>query len=136
MHNVSLLFCIPFPEPFPATVVLHPAETTTVVGGVTSVLTCVAYGVPTPSLTWLSDGIPLNVSSARVMETVVVEREKRIPMFMSVLELCKTVNSNESTYSCVAENVNSSDMFTTEIMVISTQGIGKLLAVVLVAHFI
>ena len=103
--------------------VLHPADTTTVIGGVTSVFTCVAYGVPIPSLTWLRGGIPLNISSARVMETVVVEREKRIPMFMSVLELCKTVNSNESTYSCVAENVNVSDMFSTEIMVISTQGI-------------
>ena len=103
--------------------VLHPAETTTVIGGVTSVLTCVAYGVPTPSLTWLSDGIPLNVSSARVMETVVVEREKRIPAFVSVLELCKTVNSNESTYSCLAENANGSDMFNTELAVISTEGI-------------
>jgi len=123
MHNYSLLFCIPFPEPFPARVVFHPAETTTVIGGVTSVLTCVAYGVPIPSLTWLSGGIPLNISSARVMETVVVERGKRIPVFVSVLELCKVVNSNESTYSCLAENVNGRDMFNTELAVISTEGI-------------
>ena len=120
MYNDLLLF--EFPEPFPATVVLHPAETTTVIGGDTSVLTCVAYGVPLPSLVWLSDGIPLNTSSAKVMETVVVEREKRVPAFMSVLELCKTVNSNESTYSCFAENVNGSDVFNTEVTVISTQG--------------
>jgi len=121
---ISLLFT--FPEPYPATVVLHPAEATTVIGGDTSVLTCVAYGVPIPSLTWHRDGIPLNTSSARVMETVVVERGKKIPAFMSILELCKVVNSNGSTYSCVAKNVNSSDMYETELTVISTQGRQKI----------
>ena len=120
----SLLFT--FPEPYPATVVLHPAEATTVIGGDTSVLTCVAYGVPIPSLTWHRDGIPLNTSLARVMEKVVVETEKRIPALMSILELCEVVNSNESTYSCVAENVNGSDVVNTEITVSSTQGSRKL----------
>ena len=85
-----------------------------ILAGDSVLLTCIAYGKPSPSISWQRNGENLTDSSLkfRVTETNVLVED--IVFVKSVLLLCNVSELNSGDYSCTADNAiqgSSSDNF-------------------------
>ena len=110
-------------EPYPAEVVIHPSQTTSTVAGTTTVLTCVGYGVPVPSVNWSRNGTILSNSSQILIHTKLsVEDDSGVTYVHSVLTLCNTKLSAAGSYSCISDNGLGNDSFIFELHVEATKG--------------
>ena len=84
--------------------VIVPANTTATEGN-TLILVCVAYGDPTPDISWLKDGIVLANDSSRITVLTEVVMEQGIPFVQSTLEICGLdVAEDSGLYYCTADN--------------------------------
>ncbi|CAI8042984.1 Hemicentin-1 [Geodia barretti] len=72
------------PPGSPAELVIVPANTTATEGN-TLILVCVAYGDPTPDISWLKDGTVLANDSSRITVLTEVVMEQGIPFVQSTL---------------------------------------------------
>ena len=74
-----------------------------------AVLHCPAQGIPLPNITWLRDGVPL-------------ELDERMRMLMSgrQLELAMVRESDTASYTCIADNVAGSAKINYNLTVIGT----------------
>ena len=66
-------------------------------------MSCTAYGVPTPKISWLKDGLPIDVSSSTVTvydSNIIANRY----MSSSTLLLISLNFSDVADYSCTAVN--------------------------------
>jgi len=63
-----------------------------------TVLRCPVQGIPSPNITWLKDGAPINPHEARI----------RLLMSGRHLELSLAAESDAAWYTCVADNVAGS----------------------------
>jgi len=110
-------------EPYPAEVVIHPSQTTNTIAGTTTVLTCVGYGVPVPSINWSRNGTILSNSSQILIHTKLsVEDDSGVTYVHSVLTLCNTKLSAAGSYSCISDNGLGNDSFIFELHVEATKG--------------
>ena len=117
----------PFPaEPYPAEVVIHPSQTTSTVAGTTTVLTCIGYGIPLPSVNWSRNGTILSNSSQVLVHTrLSVEDDSGVTYVHSVLTLCNTTLSAAGYYSCISHNGLGSDSFMFELRVEAVTGLSS-----------
>ena len=91
--------------PVPAELVLIPLENQTLRGGNSVFVSCIAYGIPLPSITWTRNGIALsNYSSDRVSSYDKTIDAKGHHLVHSILEICDLMEHDAGTYSCEALN--------------------------------
>ena len=83
---------------------LHPDDVV-VLAGDTILLSCIAYGTPTPSITWMKDGALLSNSTNITMHGGHAYGEN-VTFTRSVLQLCTTLEGGGA-YSCTADNTTS-----------------------------
>lgn len=86
--------------------ILH--QNATALEGSTLFLTCVGYGVPSPNMMWLKDGVELSNNYHVSIYSNQVE-EGGVPFVQSTLEVCNLELADEGMYSCVATNDNGTD---------------------------
>ena len=72
------------------------------------ILTCVGYGVPSPDMMWLKDGVELSNNSRVSIYSTEVE-VGGILFIQSTPEICSTEQTDEGTYSCTATNEEGSN---------------------------
>ncbi len=84
-------------------------------GGVS--LTCVAYGVPLPTLTWLRDGVQLqNDSRTYIKESYFIG--DNASFIISILEVCSFLpEDGDVEYGCQALNTHGRENITFQINV-------------------
>ena len=83
----------------PAAIIGAPNDTNVYIGD-TVMLTCIVFGVPLPKITWLKGNQHLanqSVSAAEVKATNLTFRK-------STLQLCSVQLTDDSQYSCIADN--------------------------------
>ena len=87
----------------PALVVVYPDDTLLLAGD-SVLLTCVGYGIPTPSVTWQRNGeqIVTHSSKFRLTETNVFVSDT--VFVKSTLLLCNASELDIGNYSCTADN--------------------------------
>ena len=83
-------------------------------------LTCVGYGVPSPSVTWRKDGGTLPTS--RVITRVEQLTEAGRIFTRGALEICSTAFEDAGTYRCTVSNLIGSSSATINLTVESTDG--------------
>ena len=88
------------------------------------VLTCVAYGVPPPSLNWSRNGSLLrsNDSHITIYSNTVTDSASGVIFAKSIMKLCRSELADVGTYSCLASNGIRDDSFTFELSVESLEG--------------
>ena len=92
-------------------------EDTVAQAGNTLLLTCVGYGVPSPVVTWLKDGVLLTNDSQTNIYVQEIE-EEGVTFVQSILEICDLdAESDTGTYYCVASNENGTDTQSLEVSV-------------------
>lgn len=100
-----------------AELLVYPDRLVSVVAGSAGSLTCVAYGQPQPSITWLKDGVPIeNGSYATIYDTYLVDAN--MSFAQSILEICMFLPEQDGNYSCYTENQLGNFSFPFEINVI------------------
>jgi len=97
--------------------VLHPARDTHIEAGSTVVLTCVAYGVPPPSLIWSRNGSLLssNDSHVTIYSELMTDSGSGVVFAKSIMKLCRSELTDVGTYSCLTSNDIGDDSFTFEL---------------------
>jgi len=115
---------MPATDLFPAQVVLHPAIDTQIEAGSTVLLTCVAYGVPLPSLSWSRNGsfLSLNDSHVTVYPQVVADSGSGVVFMKSIVKLCRSQLTDAGIYSCSAENELGMHNFSFQVTIIHVEG--------------
>ena len=103
---------------------LHPAKDTHIEAGSTVVLTCVAYGVPPPLLTWSRNGSSLSFNDSRVTiySNIITDSASGVIFARSIMKLCRSELADVGTYSCLTSNGIGDDSFTFEFSVESLEG--------------
>ena len=87
----------------------------------TASLTCVAYGLPFPSITWNKSGTAVSNSSlTSIYEET--KSENGVSFVRSVLEICGSDLTDSGEYSCTADNGITSDSSNFMITVVTVQG--------------
>ena len=87
----------------------------------TASLTCVAYGLPFPSITWNKNGTAVSNSSlTSIYEET--KSENGVSFVRSVLEICGSDLTDSGEYSCTADNGITSDSSNFMITVVTVQG--------------
>ena len=107
-----------------ARVVLHPARDTHIEAGSTVVLTCVAYGVPPPSLIWSRNGslFSSNNSHVTIYSELMTDSGSGVVFAKSIMKLCRSELTDVGTYSCLTHNDIGDDSFTFELTLESLEG--------------
>ncbi len=83
--------------------------------GLTVLITCVAYGEPSTYISWVRDSDQTtldNSTSSRVTVYEVLVTEGGLTFTQSILEICSVDETDESNYTCVAENSFGNDTAT------------------------
>ena len=106
MHLIIVVFASCF-SLVGATIVIAPPPNTDADTNSTVLFTCVAYGNPTPSISWYADYELLSNdtdsdTSVKIYNTVF--EIEGVLFVQSVLELCGITLDDQGPYSCVAEN--------------------------------
>jgi len=87
----------------PAQLVLQSNQTNEIDAGSAINLTCVAYGVPIPSISWNNRSTLLrNSSRVTIYEGLVIENG--VTSVQSILQLCGAVEADTGQYSCFTNN--------------------------------
>ena len=87
---------------------MRPNQTIAVDAGNAITFVCVAYGIPSPSISWTSgDTVLNNDSRVTIYEEVVTENG--VIFVNSILELCSTEEADAGQYSCFADNTLGND---------------------------
>ena len=87
---------------------MRPNQTIAVDAGNTITFVCVAYGIPSPSISWTSGDTALN-NDSRVTIYEEVVTEDGVIFVNSILELCSTEEADAGQYSCFADNTLGND---------------------------
>lgn len=103
-----------------AQVAVHPANDAVVIAGSTAMLTCVGYGVPSPSVTWRKDGSTLPTSRATTRVEQLTEAGRKFTK--GSLEICSTTLEDAGTYRCTVSNHNGSSSAIISLTVEATAG--------------
>ena len=113
---ISILLSVshlsPLPSPEPPTIVIAPPDTEVDINA-TVLFTCVAFGNPTPNISWyMNHNVLSNESDVIIfMDTLTVYG---VYFVRSTLQLCGVDVSDEAEYTCVAVNevgYNSSSFY-------------------------
>ena len=80
------------------------------------ILTCVGYGVPSPDMMWLKNGVELSNNSRVSIYSTEVEVGD-ILFVQSTLEICSMEQSDKGMYSCVATNVEGIETHSFQLVV-------------------
>ena len=84
-------------------------------------LSCTAYGVPVPSISWSKNGTSLRSDShINIMYQVVVEGG--VTFGKSTLQICSTEFTDAGNFSCSAENGIKNDTARIELIVEDQRG--------------
>ena len=95
---------------------IRPNQTTELFAGDSVGFTCVAYGVPNPSISWNRGNILLtNGSRATIYEELLIENG--VTFVQSILQLCNAEVAEAGQYSCFASNTVGSDTASFELAV-------------------
>ena len=87
---------------------IHPNQTIEVDAYNTAMVTCVAYGDPSPSISWNKGDTELtNDSHVSIYETAFTNNG--VAFTLSILQLCGVNNTDAGQYSCVSENIFGND---------------------------
>ena len=98
---------------------VHPFLTTGVNGGNTALLTCISYGIPTPSIVWSRGGGHLsNGTHTNIEEELVAENASGVVFVKSLLRICNAELADSGPYSCIANNTAGSNTFDFELALI------------------
>ena len=84
------------------TIVIAPEEENDVFAGTTNIFTCVATGIPNPSITWWKDGTQV-LSDDRIDITMTTQEIDGVIFVTSILQICNITIANDGNYQCVAE---------------------------------
>jgi len=88
--------------------VIHPNQTTALDAGNAVNFTCVAYGIPNPSVSWKKDNTLLsNASRVTIYEQLLTENG--VTLVQSTLELSSAEETDAGQYSCFADNTLGND---------------------------
>ena len=103
---------------------LHPARDTHIEAGSTVVLTCVAYGVPPPSLIWSRNGSLLssNDSHVTIYSELMTDSGSGVVFMKSIVKLCRSQLTDAGIYSCSAENELGIHNFSFQVTIIHVEG--------------
>ena len=102
---------------------IRPEYLTEADAGQTLTFTCVAYGVPLPTITW-SQGDTLLSNDTDTRVTIYNEEveEGGLVFFQSILEICSAELIDSGVYSCNADNGMTNDSVSFELRVAPTEG--------------
>ena len=98
-----------------AEVVILNEDTTSLEGNML-ILTCVGYGVPSPNMMWLKDGVELSNNSRVSIYSTEVDMGG-ILFVQSTLEICSIEQSDKGLYSCAATNVKGTETHSFQLVV-------------------
>ena len=94
----------------PAQLVMHPNQTTALDAGNAVNFTCVAYGIPNPSVSWKKGSTLLSMRNAsRVTIYEQLLTENGVTLVQSILELSSAEETDAGQYSCFADNTLGND---------------------------
>ncbi len=93
----------------PAVLLSYPLNTVANASGDLN-LTCVAYGIPEPTITWNGPGGSDNFTSEDILQTTVSQNGSEL--VVSVLQLRSLLLSDAGIYSCTAVNTVVGGMVT------------------------
>ena len=94
--------------PDPAQLVLQSNQTNEIDAGSAISLTCVAYGIPIPSISWNNRSTLLrNGSRVTIYEGLLTENG--VTFVQSILQLCGAVEADTGQYSCFTNNALGND---------------------------
>ena len=117
--------CVDFLDSSPARVVIAPGNSEFNEGS-TIIATCVAYGLPEPSVTWSHDGNQLvNNSPVTIYEELLNEGD--VIFVKSAIEICGVEVADSGDYSCLVANDNGTDTVTFNLNILTTGKIEALL---------
>ena len=92
----------------PAQLVLQSNQTNEIDAGSAISLTCVAYGIPIPSISWNNRSTLLR-NGSRVTIYEVLLTENGVTFVQSILQLCGAVEADTGQYSCFTNNTLGND---------------------------
>ena len=92
----------------PAQLVIRPNQTTSLDAGNAVSFTCVAYGVPNPSISW-NRGNTLLTNGSRTTSYEQLLIENGVTFVQSILQLCNAEVAEAGQYSCFANNTLGND---------------------------
>ena len=92
----------------PAQLVMRPNQTTALDAGNAVNFTCMAYGIPNPSISW-KKGDTLLSNDSRVTIFADLLTEDEVTFVYSMLELCIAEERDTGQYSCFADNTLGND---------------------------
>ena len=108
----------------PAQLVLRSSQTIAVDAGSAISITCVAYGIPVPSISW-NNGSTLLRNSSRVTIYKGLLTENGVTFVQSILQLCGAVEADTGQYSCFTNNTHGNDIASFDLSVSSIPQGGK-----------
>ena len=89
--------------------------------GNTIVLTCVAFGVPNPDISWTANGVTLSNDSRITVYSELVE-EGGVMFVSSMLEICSVGVDDAGRYSCMASYGERNDTAMFNVSVTGVEG--------------
>ena len=81
---------------------IAPEETNVIAAGTTNIFTCVAMGIPNPTITWWKDGAQVLTEDNISINVTILEIEG-VVFVQSNLQICKIGDESTGEYQCVAE---------------------------------
>ena len=101
----------------PVQIVLQPVDSTDVPDGDTVLLTCVANGYLSLTISWSREGTVLMNDSQQITIYEEEIEEGGSTLIQSILQICSIGPDNAGVYSCIAENNASNDTASFELTV-------------------